>query len=124
MFELSSDDTLRVLAVKLLSDITDREPSLNPVLQRCVVMAVNESMSQVTKTTVVMPEEVTAPPQKPKCSGDWRYCLGVSSDKASLANFLGLVVMSQSYDFIGARAHRGRPANMPKMDLSSLRRED
>ena len=66
-------------------------------------------MSKVTKTTVFMPVEVTVSPQKPPCSGKWRCYLGVSSDKASLANFLGLVVLSQSYDFTvvvsGARAH-------------------
>lgn len=83
-------------------------------------------MPKVTKTTVLMPEEVTAPPQKPPCCGDWRCYIGVSSGKASMAHSLGPAVLCQCYDFtvvVSGVLERTEDVrlNMPEMDLSSLR---
>ena len=82
-------------------------------------------MPKVKKTVLTL-EEVTAPPQKPPCSGDWRCYIGVSSGKASLANSLGPAVLCQCYDFtvvVSGVLERTEDVrlNMPEMDLSSLR---
>ena len=59
-------------------------------------------------------------------SADWRCYLGVSSNKASLASFLGSAVLRESYDFTvvvsGAFENTENVrSNRPEMDLSSLR---